>query len=464
MRRVDHRVRGHIEERSNGSFRAIVFAGVDPVTNKRRYLKRTASTRKLAEVEMTKLQQQVDERRNPRSPITVSQAIEQWLEVTEHQPSTRDRYEQMIRLYITPTIGKSQLARIEAETLERLYARLRKCRHLCERPVRGHTCEPLAPNTVRKVHFILRAAFDRAVKWKNIAVNEAAMAEPPAFAASHPDPPTAVEAAALLNEAARNPDWALFLWLTMTAGWRRGEGCALRWTDVDLVQGVITIERSLYGNTEKSTKTGQGRRIAIDDETCAMLVEHRARADADCAKLEVPLAADAFVFSDAPDRSLPMRPHLVTQRYRRIATKVGLRSHRLHSLRHYSASELIRAGVDVRTVAGRLGHGSGGAVTLKVYAQWSAAADRVAASTIGGLTPRPDRAKAIPRAPYEQVAAALRAEIETGELRRGDELPSLTELAERHDVARNTAHRAITLLKNEGLIEVLRGQRATVVR
>jgi len=51
-----------------------------------------------------------------------------------------------------------------------------------------------------------------------------------------------------------------------------------------------------------------------------------------------------------------------------MATKLKLRSTRLHSLRHYSATELVAAGVDLRTVAGRLGHGSSGATTLKVYA------------------------------------------------------------------------------------------------
>ncbi|HEX3829211.1 MAG TPA: hypothetical protein VHV82_18265 [Sporichthyaceae bacterium] len=83
-----------------------------------RYLKKTAPSLKQAKVELTKLQKSVDERRHPRSAITVSQAIEQWLEVTSHEASTRERYEQLIRLYIAPTLGKVQLARVEAETLE----------------------------------------------------------------------------------------------------------------------------------------------------------------------------------------------------------------------------------------------------------------------------------------------------------------------------------------------------------
>jgi site-specific recombinase XerD len=64
-----------------------------------------------------------------------------------------------------------------------------------------------------------------------------------------------------------------------------------------------------------------------------------------------------------------------------MAERLGITTH-LHSLRHYSATELLTAGVDLRTVAGRLGHGGGGATTLKVYAACVAASDRKAAELI----------------------------------------------------------------------------------
>ena len=61
----------------------------------------------------------------------------------------------------------------------------------------------------------------------------------------------------------------------------------------------------------------------------------------------------------------------------------------LHQLRHYSATELIAAGVDVRTVAGRLGHGGGGATTLRVYSAWMSEADQKAAGTFTVRMPAP---------------------------------------------------------------------------
>ena len=65
---------------------------------------------------------------------------------------------------------------------------------------------------------------------------------------------------------------------------------------------------------------------------------------------------------------------------RRLAEKLGLESH-LHELRHYSATELLTAGVDLRTIAGRLGHGAG-TTTLRHFAAWVAAADQRAASVV----------------------------------------------------------------------------------
>jgi site-specific recombinase XerD len=70
-----------------------------------------------------------------------------------------------------------------------------------------------------------------------------------------------------------------------------------------------------------------------------------------------------------------------------MAERLGIDTH-IHALRHYSATELLTAGVDLRTVAGRLGHGGGGSTTLKVYAAWVAASDRKAAELLRTRLPR----------------------------------------------------------------------------
>lgn len=141
----------------------------------------------------------------------------------------------------------------------------------------------------------------------------------------------------------------------------------------------------------------------------------------------------------------------------------------LHKLRHHAATELIAAGVDVRTVAGRLGHSGGGTTTLRTYTAWVAEADQRAASGIGSRMPaRPvpldlmERAKSNPQNPYEKIAAELRRRILAGDLRDGDAVPTEKQLAAEHGVAAGTAHRAMELLKTWGLVKASRGHRAVV--
>jgi integrase len=131
------------------------------------------------------------------------------------------------------------------------------------------------------------------------------------------------------------------------------------------------------------------RRIALDSETVALLREHRARVQARLADLGGSFSEQTYVFTSvrAPDHSKPYSPHAVSSRYKDMAERLGIDTH-LHSLRHYSATELLSAGVDLRTVAGRLGHGGGGATTLRVYAAWVAASDRKAAELLGSRLPK----------------------------------------------------------------------------
>src|SRR3954469_13458532 len=118
------RARGHIEQLPSGRFRAIVYAGTDPLTGRRRDLKETADDYDGATVALTKLQRQVDEDRHPKTVITVRQAVAQWLEVAELEDTTRERYDDLIRLYVLPTFGTMLAGKLDAELLERFYARL----------------------------------------------------------------------------------------------------------------------------------------------------------------------------------------------------------------------------------------------------------------------------------------------------------------------------------------------------
>jgi Transcriptional regulators len=186
--------------------------------------------------------------------------------------------------------------------------------------------------------------------------------------------------------------------------------------------------------------------------------------------LGLALETDAYVFSLVPDHSEFLVPPSVTQRYRRLVTRLAIDTH-FHALRHYSATELIASGVDIRTVAGRLGHSGGGITTLRVYSAWREEADQRAASTLSARMPaRPvlaadpvERAKTAPRSPYQCIAAKFRERILNGSLPAGALLPPVKQIAAEARVSVGTAHRALVLLQKWHLIEVQSGRR-TVVR
>lgn len=527
MTRADarsRRPRGSIDELPSGTLRVRVYAGIDPLTKKPHYLTETIprgpGAQREAQAALTRLVHQVNEKRTPRTRATVNQLLDRWLDIgLDVEPSTRQGYLSKIRKHVRPLLGELPIAKVEAETLDAFYAELRRCNDHCDgrrRVVKHHTtaphkncrskcrwheCRPLSDSSIRQIHWILSGAFARGVRWRWLSVNPVDQAEPPALPHPEPHPPTPDEAARLINAAwTWSKDWGTLVWVAMTTGARRGELCALQWQDVNLklacaacgaelddadrpckscggedvrADGTVALRRAIAMDEHrrwyvKDTKAHQQRRIVLDHDTALLLSEARRRWETRLAILGVELGDESYVFSDAPDAGTWPIPDTITQRYERIAASLHIKT-TLHALRHYSATELINSGVDIRTVAGRLGHGGGGATTLRVYTAWLSEADQRAASTLSGRMPACPTATSTtdpPRrnldAPYQRIAADLRRSIEGGDLPEGASLPTIAEIARMHQVSVGTAQRALVVLKEAGLISLVRGHRATV--
>ena len=416
-----------------------MYAGLDSLTGQRLYLSESTTDEAEAKRILNRLLAQADEQSHARTKATFRVAMESWLRVHEVEDSTRESYERYARLYLYPAFGDHPIAKITARLLEEFYADLRRCSARCDgrpaidhradgphqcrtvkhrrppgRPPAGgypdhdctaarctvvecrpHRCEPLAPATIRRIHFAIRGVLTAAERWEWITSNPAVLTRKPRQPTPQPDPPTAEQAARIAEAAwAQDDAWGTLVWLVMVTGVRRAELLALRWSDVDLAAGVVTIRRNYIRagrrSIEKDTKTHQMRRISLDPATVEVLTEHRARYDTLCRELRTEPTAAAFLFSHDPTHQRPYDPSGVTHRYTRMCVTLGIDSH-LHALRHYSATELLSAGVDLRTVAGRLGHAGGGATTLKVYAAWVNESDRRAANILGSRMQRPGR-------------------------------------------------------------------------
>ena len=156
----------------------------------------------------------------------------------------------------------------------------------------------------------------------------------------------------------------------------------------------MAIGRSVYetkggGWGEKPTKTHQVRRVGIDKVAVEVLRTHRAQVDKLAGDLGLKVPPDAFIFSRSPVGSERSgRTSCRNSSCPALAEAAGVDTH-LHALRHFSATQLIAGGHDVRTVAGRLGHADA-AVTLRVYSHVLPERDHEAAAALG-------RALALPK-------------------------------------------------------------------
>jgi integrase len=435
--------------RRGRSYQVRVYGGRDPQTGKQVILTGSAQDEAGAIRLRDRFRADIAGNKSPRTTGTLGALLSMWLDQHPADPQTVADYRFLAESFIIPALRDVRLTRLAQpgpSLIEKFYADLRRCRRRCDKKpfiehrrgcpaltdpdqqcdkrCKPHVCRPLGGSTLRHIHVVLNGALKAAVRWDMIGVNPVDAIPKPRAPKPQPNPPSAANAARIIEKAwSIDPEWGTFVWLTMVTGARRGELVALRFSSVELACGecgrsidwlddncrlcgfdlsgsrsaTLELRRNYSARTkdEKDTKTHQIRRIALDATTAGFLVAQYSRYADRVIHLDLQPHEDAYIFSYAPDNSRPCSPDGLTHRYSRMTASLGLDTH-IHELRHYSATELLAAGVDLRTVAGRLGHAGGGVTTLRVYAAWVRSADEQAAALLaerltGGL-PRSRRA------------------------------------------------------------------------
>ena len=235
------------------------------------------------------------------SKVTVRQYLfDEWLPSLSAtlRPSTVATYRSAVETNILPTLGPIALQKLNATQIEALYA------ILMSRP--RSSCAgapPLSAGTVRLVHVVLHRALKDAVR-KGWRTSNAA--RPPRNVLARIGGPqvwTADQLGAFL--ATTHDDRLGPLWHTLAmTGMRRGEALGLRWTDIDLEAGRVSIQRSLVPAAGEviisEPKTAKGRRsIALDTGTIDGLRKQAQRQLHDqVAAGEAYSATDGYVFTD----------------------------------------------------------------------------------------------------------------------------------------------------------------------
>lgn len=370
-------MRGHITERRAGVWLVRIDGGLDALTGKRRQPSRTVrGTRADAELALAELMVEIGRGKVPTTGATVSQLLARWFEHAEGRlsPTTLRGYRRLAHQRIEPRFGALRVVDVSTADLDRFYDAL--------------TASGLSPQTVRNTHSIVRRAFAHAIRWGWVTTNPATNAQPPPLRRRRREVLTPEHVAkALLTAEASDPEFAVFARLASATGARRGELCALRWSD--LLPGSVRIARSLAsvdgGTVVKGTKTGREREVTLDATTVSALEYHQRAVAERAASVAVDMDGDPFLFSMSLDGSEPWHPDSATHRWIRVRDAAGLPGWaRLHDLRHAHATWLIDAGVPLPVVAERLGHGDMH-TTATIYTHAVKTRDRMAADVIGGL-------------------------------------------------------------------------------
>ena len=193
------------------------------------------------------------------------------------------------------------------------------------------------------------------------------------------------QARALLVAARGDRLEALYV-LALTTGMRQGELLALRWRDVDLERGTLSVTGTLgwskgAGLTISEPKTARSRRqLQLAAMAVTALRQHRASQAAEIlAAVTWDQAAD-LVFLNQAGR--PMQAsNLLRRSFFPLLASAGLPRIRFHDLRHTAATLLLARGVHPKIASEMLGHATV-AFTLDVYSHVTETLQREAARTM----------------------------------------------------------------------------------
>ena len=264
--RYDADMRGSKRELRPGVWELRVSLGYDPETGKRHQVSKTFhGGARAAGAALRDLVDQHGTNRADGTGATFGQLLDRWLEECERldlSPTTLQTYRAQIKQTLRPRLGKVKLNQLSAKHLDALYGTMKDA--------------GASPKTIRNHHAILSAALHQAVRWGWLRENIADQAKPPRVAHRRVTVPSVEVVQQVIEEAGRrDPRLAPLLMLAALTGMRRGELCALRWSDVNLDLGVLDVARSVVvargGLAEKSTKTDRSRKVALDPVGIALL-------------------------------------------------------------------------------------------------------------------------------------------------------------------------------------------------
>ena len=329
---------------------------------------------------------------------TLEAYLKRWLAMLEdrgeHSPTTLDTYRRRIDSACRH-IGHIPLEKLSPADLDLFYSMLLRQGGVARKPNAdgGRDARPLSGRTTLSIHRTLHCALERARKWKLIGENPAKDASAPSPQKARVKNFDAGQVEKLLAAAGRDPETYVITALFLACGLRRSELIGLAADCVDLDGAALTVRRTVVEVNHApivrdQTKTADSERtIAIPAALVDLLREQKARVLATALKWGKGYRRDPlFLFPGLAGE--PMSPQSLTFRMRQLMRRAGVDGlSPCHAWRHTSATALVHAGQNIKTVQTRLGH-STPAITMSLYVHPAEEADRSAAEHFGAILKR----------------------------------------------------------------------------
>lgn len=355
---------GTIRQRKDGRWEARYTMGRDPGTGKQIQRSVYGATQQEVRKKLAQLTTALD---NGTYKEPCKMTVGQWLDIWTAdylggvKPSTAFLYGEQIRLYIKPALGAVKLEVLNTHTIQGFYNGL---------SIEREGGKALSPKSVKNIHGILHKALQQAVAVGYIRFNPADACTLPRAEKKEISPLDEEQIATFLK-AIEGHRHELLYKVALFTGMREGEVLGLMWDCVDFEKGTITIKRQLRREQKKggayyitTPKNGKPRTITPAPWVMKLLRSQKARQAEQQLKMGPLWEASGMVFTNETGGYLSYRT--VYDCFKRIVAQMGTPSTRFHDLRHTFAVASLRAGDDIKTVQGNLGHHTA-AFTLDVY-------------------------------------------------------------------------------------------------
>ena len=355
---------GTIRQRPDGRWEARFTVGRDPGTGKQIQRSVYGSTQKEVRQKLAQAVAEIDSGTyQAPSKMTVGQWLDIWTaEYLNHvRPRTVEAYQCQIRNHIRPALGAVKLDTLTTPAIQSFYNSMSQPNG--DKP-------GLSAKSIKNIHGILHKALQQAVTVGYLRFNPADACTLPRVEHKELKPLDETDTARFIEAVKGHRYETLFL-VTLFTGMREGEVLGLTWDCVDFKRGTVTVNKQLQKTTTGGsvytlvpTKNGKGRVVAPAPFVMSLLQAQRRR-QIEWQLRVGPIWEDSgLVFTDESGRHLCH--HTVYQNYKRVVASIGIPEARFHDLRHSFAVASIRAGDDIKTVQGNLGHATA-SFTLDVY-------------------------------------------------------------------------------------------------